>query len=290
MKKLMRYLVISDRTVEEKAAVLSSKADRKKPRGVRRAGASSEAKIKANEKSSVQRLARGIACNFKAGDAFLTLKYDAAHYPGAPVFPYEKELKPENKPGGEGFEKAAEDLNRFLRKLRSAYRKQTGKALIGYWETANWHPSDNPEKEHASRLHQHLILPSDAVELARKLWPAFGGEGTVITRDLDSDPDRTRLAGYMVGNVRGKLPGEKVWSGARGMAKPILTEPVEIDSVDELRPPKEAVIKEVREITDEDGLVIGKYIRYVLPEKPRVRGGQIIMPRPPKRGGRKKAV
>ena len=279
MKRLMRYLIISDRTVEEKAAVLSSKADRKKPRGVRRAGASSEAKIKANEKSSVQRLARGIACNFKAGDAFLTLKYDAAHYPGS-------RSPAENVPGSEGFDKAAGDLTRFLRKLRAAYRKQTGNVLPSYWETANW----SPRRDAPARLHHHLILPADAAELARKLWPAFGGEGTVIVRDLDSDPDRTRLAEYMVANVHGTRPGEKAWSGARGMAKPILTEPVEIDSVDELRPPKEAVIKEVREITDEDGLVVGKYIRYVLPEKPRMRGGQIIMPRPPKRGGRKKAV
>ena len=276
MKKLMKYYVISGRTVEEQASLLSSKADRKKPRGIRRAGSSSESKIKANERSSVMRLARGIACNFSAGDGFVTLKYDAAHYPGS-------SNADENVPGAEGYERAAADLTRFLRKLRSLYRKQTGKALPGFWETANW----SPRRQAPARLHQHLVIPSDAVALARAIWPAFGGEGTVIVRDLDSDPDRTALAEYMVDNVHGKQPGQKGWSGSRGMVQPVLSEPEEIRSVDELAPPPGAVIKDVREVQDEDGLVIGKYIRYVLPVAPRIRGGQIIMPRAPKRGGRR---
>lgn len=274
----MKYYVISGRTVEERASLLSSTSDRKKPRGVRRAGASSAAKIKANERSSAQRLAREVACNMRAGDGFVTLKYDAAHYPGS--------MNPaENVPGSEGYDKAAEDLDRFLRKLRRAYRRKTGKALKGFWQTANW----SPKREAPARLHQHLIIPSAAVELARRLWPAFGGEGTVIVRDLDSDPDRTRLAEYMVGNVAGKTPGMKGWSGSRGMEKPVFSEPEEIGSVDELVPLPGAVIKDVRELTNEDGLVIGKYIRYVLPEAPRMRGGQILLPRPRKRGGHKHA-
>ena len=181
MKTLMRYHVITGRVVEEVASLLSSRADRKKQRGVRRAGSSSEAKIKANERSSTLRL-------------------------------------------------------------------------------------------------------------ARKLWPAFGGEGTVIVKDLDSDPDRTRLAEYMVGNVHAKLPGSKGWSGSRGMDKPVLSEPEEIGSVDEIQPPSGAVIKEVREVTDEDGIVIGKYLRYVLPVAPKLRGGQIVMPRAAKRGGKRAAA
>lgn len=280
MKRLMRYHVITGRVVEEVASMLSSTADRKKPRGTRRAGASSAAKIKANERSSTLRLARGIAANFKAGDAFLSLKYDAAHYPGS--------LNPaDNVPGSEGYTRAEEDLTRFLRKLRTAYRKQTGAALKAYWETANWHPANDERGGHPSRLHQHLVVPSDAVELARRLWPAFGGEGTVNVKDLDSDPDRTRLAEYMVGNVHGKLPGTKGWSGSRGMDKPVLSEPEEIRSIDEIQTPPGAVIKAVREITDEDGIVVGKYLRYVLPTAPRIRGGQIVMPRAPKRGGKR---
>ena len=279
MKTLMKYYVISGRTVEEQASLLSSKADRKKPRGIRRAGSSSESKIKANERSSVQRLARGIACNFSAGDGFVTLKYDASHYPGS-------QNAAENVPGSEGYEKAAGDLTRFLRKLRNLYRKQTGKALPGFWETANW----SPRRQAPARLHQHLVIPSDAVWMVRALWPAFGGEGTVIVKDLDSDPDRTTLAEYMVGNVHGKLPGQKGWSGSRGLVQPVLSEPEEIRSVDELAPPPGAIIKDVREIKNEDDIVIGKYIRYVLPVAPRLRGGQIILPRPPKRGGHRHAA
>ena len=209
-------------------------------------------------------------------DGFLTLKYDAAHYPGSLN-------AAENVPGSEGYAKAEEDLTRFLRKLRTAYRKLTGQSLRAYWETANW----SPRRQAPARLHQHLVVPSDAVELARRLWPAFGGEGTVIVKDLDSDPDRTRLAEYMVGNVHGKLPGSKGWSGSRGLDKPVLSEPEEIGSVDEIQPPPGAVIKEVREVTDEDGIVVGKYLRYVLPKPPKIRGGQIVLPRAAKRGGKR---
>jgi len=276
MKTLMKYHVISGRVVEEQASYLSAKADRKKPRGVRRAGASSLNKIKANERSSVRELARGIGVNFKAGDGFLTCKYDQAHYPGS--------LNAgENVPGSEGYDRARDDRRRLMRKARTVYRKRTGKTLKAYWVTANW----SPKREAPARLHQHLIVPRDAVEIFRELWPEIGGEGTVIVKDLDQDPDRTRLAEYLCGNVHGKQPGQKAWSGTKGMEKPILSEPVEIESVEELQPPAGAVMKEVREIMDEDGIVVGKYMRYVLPEAPRVRGGQIVMPRAKKRGGRR---
>ena len=275
----MRYYTIAGRVVEERAAVLSSTADRKKPRGVRRAGASSLQKIKRNEGQSVQNLARGIALNFQPGDAFCTCKYDAAHDPGAP------EAK-DNVPGSPGYEKAGADLARLLRWLRGKYRRQTGRPLHGYWQTANWSPH-GPDGGHPARLHQHLVLPSDAVELLRRLWPKIGGPGTVIVVDLDSDPDRTRLAEYMVSNVRGRTPGMKAWSGSTGMLKPVVSEPEEIGSIEELAPPPGAVIKDVREITDEDGRVVGKYLRYVLPAPPKIRGGQIVLPRPPKRGGRR---
>lgn len=272
MKKLMKYYVISGRTVEEVASKLSSKADRQKKRGIRRAGTSSEAKIKANERSSVRRLARGIACNFEAGDAFVTLKYDAEHYPGS--------MNPaENVPGSEGYIKAQGDLTRFLRKLRAAYRKKTGKALKGYWETANW----SPKRKAPARLHQHLVVPSDAVEIIRSIWTAFGGAGTVIIRDLDGDPDRTRIADYMVHNVSGTRPGEKGWSGSRGMDQPLLSEPEEISDIDELQPPAGAIIKAADEVTDEDGIVVGKYIRYVLPEAPQLKGGRIVLPKKTRR-------
>lgn len=276
MKRLMKYHVISGRVVEEKAGLLSSTAARKKPRGVRRAGASSAKKILANEKEAAQRLARQIACNFQAGDGFVTLKYDAQHYPGSMN-------AGENTVGSEGYERAGAELARFLRKLKRAFKRETGESLRAYWQTANW----SPRREAPARLHHHLVLPSAAVELARRLWPEFGGEGTVIVRDLDADPDRTRLAEYMIGNVRGKTAGAKSYSGTRGMIQPVLSEPEEIGSIEELAPPKGAVIKEVREVLDEDGFVVGKYMRYVLPEAPRYRGGQIILPRAEKRGGRR---
>ena len=58
MRKLMEYHIISGRTVETRRTWLPSGPTVRKKRGIRRAGASSLKKIKANEKSCVMNLAR----------------------------------------------------------------------------------------------------------------------------------------------------------------------------------------------------------------------------------------
>lgn len=263
MRKLMEYKIISGRTVETRRSWLSIGPTYKKPRGTRKAGSSSLKKIKANERERIRNLARLINCNFTAGDGFLTLKYDEDHYPA--------DLS---------FETAAADLKKFLRKLRTAYRKESGSALPAVSITANF----SPRRQAPARLHQHIVIPSDAVELARKIWPEFGGAGTVIVKDLNDEGDYTKIAAYMIENVKGRPAGENVYHCSRGMARPIYTEPVEVDDVEDLRPDYGAIVKDIEETRDEDDRVIGKYQRCVWKTPPKVRGGQIILPK--KRGRR----
>ena len=258
MRKLMEYKIISGRTVEIKRTWMPKEPGQKKQRGIRRAGASSEKKIRANEKDTVRRLARIINCNFREGDVFASLTYDADHYP-------------------EGFtyEQAKNQMKKCLRKLRDQYRKKTGRKLKAIWVTANW----SPKKQSPARIHQHIIIPDDATEMLRKLWQEFGGIGTFKMETMDARGDHSDLAGYMLENVHDRPANENKWSCCRGMDKPVFTEPVEVYDIEDVQPIKGSVVKDVVESRDEEGRVSGKYIRCVLRERPKICGGQIVMPK-----------
>ena len=257
MRQLMQYRIISGRTVETRRGLFSIGPTYRKPRGTRRAGASSLQKIKANEKSCELQCARKVNANFRAGDGYLTLKYDDAHYP--------KDLS---------YETAEQNMGKFLRKLKKEYTKRTGQKQAAVWVTANW----SPEKQQPARLHHHIIVPSEAIEIARKLWAEFGGIGTVWIKELNDEGDYSKLAYYMVENVRGLPAGKQRWHCCRGMAESITTELEPVDDVENLQPDPDSVVKDVQETKDEDGRVIGKYMRCVWKEPPKVRGGQVVMP------------
>ena len=238
--------------------------DYAKPRGTRRAGTSSEKKIRANEKSSERNLARVINCNFEAGDIFCTLSYDSGHF--SEYF---------------NFDQAKEDLKKFRTKLRKVYNSQTGKKLKAIWVTANW----SPHRGAPARLHHHMILPGDALEMARELWQQHGGPGTFKMEDIDNRGDHSDLAAYMAENVHDRPAGENTWSCCRGMDRPIYTEPIEVTDMEDIQPEYGSIIMDVEENRDDDGVLISKYMRCKLKERPAVRGGQVVLPKKP---GRKK--
>lgn len=249
----MEYKIISGRTVEIRRSWLPCrKAGEEKPtRSARKAGSSSEKKIKANEKSSVRELARAINCTMDAGDIFVTFKYDQEHLPGC-------------------YEEAERILNKVLEKLRKQFRKQHGRNPQMFWVTANWSPKRNAP----ARIHHHLVIEQEAEVLLSKLWQG----GSLILVYLDNRGDHSDLAAYMVGNVHGR-PGKKKWHASRNVERPIYTEPVEVDDVEGVQAEPGSVIKDCEESKDEDERVISKYIRCLLPEAPKVRGGKILLPR-----------
>ena len=269
MRRLMKYYIISGRTVEEKRSWIPLGPGYRKPRGNRRAGASSLKKIKANERSCVLNLARTINCNFGVGDWFVTLKYDDGHYPVSAAATSDQRREEE-------YQAAKQILTKkFLPKLRKEYEKQTGKKLPAVWVTANW----SVKEKHFTRIHHHIVLPNDALQIAERIWKRTGGLGTVYPEPLTNEGDYTRIAQYMIDNVQGRPAGENRWSGCRGMLKPVITEPVEVSDVEGVQPLEGGIIKDVMHYQDEDGRTVSSYLRQTLPEKVKIRGGQIVLPK-----------
>ena len=269
MRKLVKYYIVSGRTVEEKRSWIPLGPTYQRPRGTRRAGATSAKKLRANERSCVLNLARTINCNFGGGDWFIALKYDDGHYPTGQAQDPDQRREEEDQ--------AAKTVltKKFLPKLRKEYEKATGRRLPAVWVTANW----STRRKHFTRLHHHIIIPADALTLAQKLWQRIGGLGTVQAETLSTEGDYTRVAQYMIDNVQGRPSGENRWSGCRGMIKPVYTEPVEVSEVEDVQPLDGGIIKDVMHYQDEDGRTVSSYLRQTLPEKVRVRGGQIILPK-----------
>lgn len=264
MRKKMEYKIISGRTVEIRRSWMTVDPSQRRPRGTRRAGASSLKKILANERETVLKMGRVINCNFSAesGDVFVTLKYVQDRRPAA-------------------YEEARKIFGKFLDLLRREYRKKTGRSLAAVWVTANW----SPRGEHAAAEHHHAVMPSGAVELIRQLWPRYGGTGTVSISDLRDQGDYTPVAAYMLANVHGRPANERKWSCCRGMERPIYTQPVEVRDIENVQPLPGSVITDSGRSTDDEGNVVGSYLRCRLDRPPKVRGGQIIFDRSMRRRG-----
>jgi hypothetical protein len=258
MRKKVQYYIASGPVIEIRRSWMSIDRDYKKPRGTRRVGASTEQKIRANEKGRIRTLARLLNCNYGAGDVHAVLKYDAAHYPSDLTY-----------------EQARENLKKFLTKLRKKYKAATGKSLKAVWITANW----SPHRDAPAALHHHLVLPADAMQLAWNLWDSFGGAGTTKMETLDNRGDHTDLAAYLCANVKGRPSNENRWGCSRGMERPIIFGLEEIDDIEDVQPVYSSIVKDVEEIHDEEGRTVSKYMRCVLPERPKLRGGMVILPK-----------
>lgn len=255
MRRLMEYHIISGNVVETRRSYLPMRSVRK-TRGVRRAGTSSARKISQNEKQEILRLARQLNANFYRGGYLVTFKYG-----------------PERLP--ESYEQLCKNGQGLMKKLGAMCRKQ-GAELKRVLVNANW----SPAKDRPARLHHHVVMNEIDLSLLSSLWP----EGELDIRRLRHG-DLTALADYLYRNVKTE-PGKKHWSPSRNLEKPILTEPVPVHGT-EMEAPAGATEIYQQPTYDEDGRQVGSYLRCTLPEPPKFRGGQIILPRPQKRGGRK---
>lgn len=231
MRRLMEYKIISGRTVEVRRSIMAARnSERKSHRAPKVAGASSEAKIKRNEQEAVKQLARIINCNFQKGDLFITLKYIDDKLPS--------EYEHHRKVGAE-----------FIRKLRNAEKKAEREMGIYIMVNANWSPKRNAP----ARLHHHLIIKDTSIDTIREVWEQYG---TVSVEVLDNRADHSDLAAYLIANVKPETAGQRRYTKARGMDKPIYTEPVEVDDPEGIRPEKDAVIKAYETAQDEEGRIM----------------------------------
>lgn len=241
----MRYTIISGRTVEKRDVYLETVRDpesgKRKPRGKNR-GKTLPAQIERNRREAVKTLARILNCNFSGGDLLLTLKYDNSRLP-------------ENR------EAAERIFQNFIRRIKRAYLKETGKALRYVGVTAD----RSSKTGKPGRLHHHLVMDPAAWELIARNWPA----DQFSFRRLDDSGDYTAVALYLLRNVGQELNRRK-WSTSAGMKKPIYTAPEPVNELGRFRVPKGAKVSE-REIHENaepcgDGFR-SAYIRYTITEK-----------------------
>lgn len=258
MKKLMQYYILSGPVVETRRSFLTVRSVRK-TRGTRRAGSSSAKKINLNEKQEALRLARLLNANFWEGGYLVTLTFS-----------------PERLP--ESYEALCEIGEKLMRKLRLSCRK-AGTELKRVLIPANW----SPKEDRPARLHLHVVLNEIPLDLLTALWPKDEIDIKGLRRG-----DMTNLAVYLYRNVRPEKPGAKRWRPSRNLSKPVYSEPQEVFEPEGIEAPAGARDIYQEPTRDEEGRVVGSYLRCTLPEPPRMRGGQIILPKPPKRGGRRR--
>lgn len=258
----MEYKIISGSVVEVRRTWMSARPGVKKPRGQRIAGNTSARKIRQNEIEKKKQLARILNANLEKGWLLVTLKYDDEHLPA-------------------DYETLKESGKKFCRALRAAFKAETGRNPRLVMVNANWNPTENCP----ARYHHHIVIEACSWDMLRDIWSTANG---VSIEPIDGRADHTALAVYLVDNVRGLARGQCAWSTSRGnLAKPIYTEPSPVDNVEDIELIPTARQTAFERIDDEDGRAVSTYVRCILPCKPTVRGRQIILPRPPKRGGRK---
>lgn len=249
MRKAMEYHIISGRVIETRRSFMPCRSEGKKSRGVRVAGNSSLRKIALNEREGVKRAARTLNANFGDGFLFVTLKYSNSRLPAR-------------------YEDAGKDLDKFLRGARKGH----GKGKLRYFAvTANW----SPKHQRAERLHHHVVLDSGSIDLLASLWP----EGEFYVQRVDAPGDLTKLAAYLLDNVHELEKGKKKYRTAKGMEKPIYTEPVEVSDVEGIVALPDTAVVDGEPSYNEDGRVVGSYIRAVARTAPKVRGSMVLLPK-----------
>lgn len=264
----MEYKIISGSVVEIKRTWMNARPNVKKPRGQRIAGNTSERKIKQNEIEKKKQLARLLNANLEKGWIFVTFKFDDEHLPA-------------------DYSGLKESGKKLTRAIREEFKKTEGRNPKLFLVNANWEPEKSGKGEgRPARLHHHIVMEACSWDMLRQLWPTVNG---VSIEPIDGRKDHAALAKYLVDNVHGLERGQCSWSTSRGnLAKPIYTEPEPVENIEDIQLIPTASQTAFERLDDEDGRPVSTYVRCILPCKPTIRGRQIILPRPPKRGGRKR--
>lgn len=192
-----------------------------------------------NARNAIDRLTWLINTNFKDGDLHMVLTY--------------RDERPSP-------EQAADNLRRYLRKLRAEYKK-AGEELKYIWVT----------EYQNKRIHHHVLINKFDPEIITKLWE----HGSNHFTPLYSNGDYTQLATYFVKETektyKNDVIGGKRWNSSRNLQKPkIEKEIVEADSwTNYPRAPKGYYIPKDSIETDVDdcGYPYQKYTIIKIPEK-----------------------
>ena len=208
-----------------------------------------------NEASAEKHMARQIHANFNCGDYLIGLDYSAE---GLAMIVYG--LDPDDpKYEDKVYHAAHHQLRLWIGRVREACRK----AGAPFRYIAITSDMDGKTGE-AKRVHHHVIINAEALEIAMKKWT----KGGTHHEHLYNVVDQTALAAYLLNQVR-RLPDEKKYIPSRNLITPI---------------PKDRIARSGAELTVPRGGQLlhrneykpgrPQYIRYILPEVGKIRKGK----------------
>ena len=214
-------------------------------------------KQRQNEFSAVKRVARLLNANFTAGaDALFTVTYNPQALEAIELHAMETLA---GDVSAEDFRNACYDLAHhqlvnFIRRVRRACTA-AGIPLRYLAVTSDM----NGKTEEAVRLHHHLVVNREALDICREKWTAGEAEGKVLDNLSFVDQDLTPLAEYLLDQVR-RLPDERKYVPSRSL---VIPQPKDraVSTGAELRVPRGGQLLHRNEW--KPGMPM--YIRYVLP-------------------------
>ena len=147
------------------------------------------------------------------------------------------------------------ELGNYIRRCRRACKK-AGVPLryLAFTSDLRW---DGRAQEYVhTRIHHHLIVNPEAVELCKRCW-RLGHAGE---RRMKRTADHTDLACYLMDQCR-RIDESKKYVPSRNLAKPLERTPRVSCSSREVQPPKGAIL------LYRSPFEVGRpqYIRYILP-------------------------
>lgn len=222
-----------------------------------------------NEYSALKMLARLIHANFTAKDLLLGLDYSDeglervlswGRKNGLPVDSADEMLRNDAIR-----EAAAHELDIALRRVKRELDK-SDLELKGIYVTSDM---DGVTGE-IVRVHHHLIVNAGTEEAFLKCWEKFGLGGVSWEHLWENQIDRTRLAEYLLEQVR-RVPDAKKYRSTRNLVRPIHKDRI-VSTDNELVVPKGGKLIFRQEYENKMGLQSDfqnrrpQYIRYITPK------------------------
>ena len=222
-----------------------------------------------NEYSALKMLTRLIHANFTSKDLLLGLDYSDeglervlswGRKNGLPVDSADEMLRNDAIR-----EAAAHELDIALRRVKRELDK-SGLELKGIYVTSDM---DGVTGE-IVRVHHHLIVNAGTEEAFLKCWEKFGLGGVSWEHLWENQIDRTRLAEYLLEQVR-RVPDAKKYRSTRNLVRPIHKDRI-VSTDNELVVPKGGKLIFRQEYENKMGLQSDfqnrrpQYIRYITPK------------------------
>lgn len=222
-----------------------------------------------NEYSALKMLARLIHANFTAKDLLLGLDYSDEGLERVLSWGRKNGLlvdsTDETLRNDAIREAAAHELDIALRRVKRELDK-SGLELKGIYVTSDM---DGVTGE-IVRVHHHLIVNAGTEEAFLKCWEKFGLGGVSWEHLWENQIDRTRLAEYLLEQVR-RVPDAKKYRSTRNLVRPIHKDRI-VSTDNELMVPKGGKLIFRQEYENKMGLQSDfqnrrpQYIRYITPK------------------------